>query len=285
MLDRILFGASQSKTTAQSAAWAEAHEKEADELAAWAEAHEKIFEQQARRAEQIAERMEERMLKRSERLAEQFARQAEQTADALQTFSPLPEKPLDREAANQPTAYSQHPADDRRTEIIDAALSASTLEEYSAQILSRLYKVLDPSDSVVGRVEEIRRALVNQDVAALNEFAPILDAHIGPEWLEEYAVLCPDAEIPPDFEQQIDLALTQCNWNWIEDHAHLISDPDMIRRIVLASTTEGFFDFVPLFADQLDQQSINDAARLAVRMNCTDDILPVAGRVSPGILD
>ena len=40
------------------------------------------------------------------------------------------------------------------------------------------------------RIEEIRRALLLQDYAALNEFAPVLDEHLGPQWLEEYAELC-----------------------------------------------------------------------------------------------
>lgn len=267
------------------AAWSEAQERQMERSAHMAEALEAQTEKAMRRSERVAERQIERAARRAERIAEkQLERMARHTVHSASTPLTPPEKHPEQDASDRP-AHAIRPSDERRTEIIDVAPACSTLDEYADQIISLLCEACDAAEPVVARLDEIRCALLNQDLAALNEFAPLLDEHIGPEWLEEYAFLCPDAEIPPDFEQQIDLALAQCNWNWIEDHAHLISDPEIIRRIVLASASAGFFDFVPLFADQLDQGTIDAAARQAVLMNRTDDILSIAGRISPGILD
>jgi len=267
------------------AAWSEAQERQMERSAHMAEALEAQTEKAMRRAERVAERQMERAARRAERIAEkQLERMARHTVHSASTPLTPPEKHPEQDASDRP-AHAIRPSDERRTEIIDVAPACSTLDEYADQIISLLCEACDAAEPVVARLDEIRCALLNQDLAALNEFAPLLDEHIGPEWLEKYASLCPDAEIPPDFEQQIDLALAQCNWNWIEDHAHLITDPEIIRRIVLASASAGFFDFVPLFADQLDQGTIDAAARQAVLMNRTDDILSIAGRISPGILD
>ena len=249
-LDRLILGVVQSNAP-------DRHTGRADEPAAWSEALEKAFEQATHHAERIAAHMEENMLRQTGKLSDRIARDVEQSsstafahaADTLRAFSSLPKKPSEDETSSHPNEHGTAPTDSRRTQIIDAVPDCPTLDAYADRIASLLYEALDPADPVIGRVEEIRQALLNQNFAALNEFAPLLDAHIGPHWLEEYASLCLDAEIPPDFEHQIDLAIAQHNWNWIEEHAHLITDQAIIRRIIAVSTAEGFFDFVALFAD------------------------------------
>ena len=90
--------------------------------------------------------------------------------------------------------------------------------------------------------------------------------------------------LPDDLAAQIDRAIAQRNWDWIEHHAHEITDKELIRRIALISSAEGYFDLIPLFIDELDQASFDHAARQAVRLNRSEDILPFSDRVSPGIL-
>ncbi|MBQ2956552.1 MAG: hypothetical protein IJE08_08840, partial [Clostridia bacterium] len=60
-------------------------------------------------------------------------------------------------------------------------------------IVSILYGACDAADPLFERIYEIRIALLAQDYVALNEFAPLLDRVIDPEWLDEYSELC-DAE-------------------------------------------------------------------------------------------
>ena len=258
------------------AAWSEVQERQMEAAVSWTEAREKSMEQAAHMEEMI-EKQTGAAMRRAERMAERQMERAVRRAERIA------EKELERVARHADQAVRR--SDERRTQIIAATPACSSLEEYADRIASLLYEFIDPANPGISRVEEIRHALLKQDYGALNEYAQLLDERIGSEWLEEYAALCMDAEIPPDFRQQIDLALTQRNWNWIENHAHLINDLEIIRRIVLVSTTEGFFDFVPLFLDQLDQHSIDSAARQAVRMRQTDDVLSFSHRVSPGILD
>ncbi len=247
------------------AAWSEAREKEMDNLAAWADAHEKEIEREARRAERRAERMEEKMIRQAEKFSEKLSRKTVQLDPAS-------------------SADSKCLTDDRRTQIVQPDPQAGSLETYAERIVSLLYEAFDADEPFCEQLEDLRNALLYKDYPALNDFAALLDEHIGPQWLEEYAVLCDQSAPDKDFSHHLELALAQRDWNWIEDHSHLISDPETIRRLILLSTTEGFFEFVPLFIDQLDQHSIDSAARQAVRLNQTDDILCFADRVSPGIL-
>jgi len=171
------------------AAWSEAQECQMEDAVAWAEEHEQQMEQSAHMAETI-EKLTEAAMRKAERIAEREMERAARRAERIA------EKQLDRAArhADRAIRYS----DERRTQIADAVPACSDLDEYTDRIISLLYDSIDASDPIVGRFEEIRRALLNQNFSALNEYAQLLDEHIGPEWLEEYAALCPDGEIPPD---------------------------------------------------------------------------------------
>ncbi len=209
---------------------------------------------------------------------------AQKTAsDALEAFSPFLRQYLPNDTLEQLKQSAAASVDARRTEIVDTP-SADGLSDFADRTISRLCASCDAADPIVGRFEEIRSALIAQDYAVLNEFSDLLDSCIGPQWLEEYAALCA-IEPSPAFEEQLSLALAQRSWGWIEDHMHRIHDPEIIRRIVLASSSEGFFEFLSFFIDTLDQDTIDQAARQLVLLGDADDLLPFADRISPGILD
>ena len=209
---------------------------------------------------------------------------AQKTAsDALEAFSPFLRQYLPNDTLEQLKQSAAASVDARRTEIVDTPPAAG-LSDFADRTISRLYASCDAADPIVGRFEEIRSALIAQDYAVLNEFSDLLDSRIGPQWLEEYAALCA-VEPSPAFDEQLSLALAQRSWGWIEDHMHRIHDPEIIRRIVLASSSEGFFEFLSFFIDTLDQDTIDQAARQLVLLGDADDLLPFANRISPGILD
>ncbi len=297
-LDRLILGGRQKKTDQAaerpSDCRTEKNGKHIETAGRWSEIHEHEMDRAARRAERHAERMAEQLEKRLCKQAEKAAQKAEETAktlfhnrcsDAQCAFTALSEDHWVKETVDEPTLSAQCTPDKRRTQIVQPDPQAVSLEAYAERIVSLLYEALDADEPFCEQLEDLRNALLYKDYPALNEFAALLDAHIGPQWLEEYAVLCDQTTAPDeDFSQHLELALAQRDWSWIEDHAHLISDSEMIRRIILVSSTEGFFDFVPLFIDQLDQHSIDSAACQAIRLNRTDDILSFSDRVSPGIL-
>ncbi|MBQ2956365.1 MAG: helix-turn-helix domain-containing protein [Clostridia bacterium] len=177
---------------------------------------ERMAEKAARKAEEMAERASrkaERIAERASRRAERYINGMEDIGDTIaaqieefifQEISSASEAAHDstsqsnnRPVAEQPENSTENDSaspsvSDRRTEIVDAAPSAA-LAEYAEHIVSILYGACDAADPLFERIYEIRIALLAQDYAALNEFAPLLDRIIGPEWLEEYAELC-DAE-------------------------------------------------------------------------------------------
>jgi len=297
-LDRLILGRRQKKTDQAaerpSGRRTEDHGKHMEATDCWSEIHEREMERAARRAERHAERMAEQLEKKLCKQTEKAAQKAGETAksifhnrcsDAQRAFTALSEDHWVKGTVDEPTLSAQCTPDERRTQIVQPDPQAVSLEAYAERIVSLLYEAFDANEPFCEQLEDLRNALLYKDYPALNEFAALLDAHIGPQWLEEYAVLCDQTTAPDeDFSQHLELALAQRDWSWIEDHAHLISDSELIRRIVLVSSTEGFFDFVPLFIDQLDQHAIDSAARQAVRLNRTDDILSFSDRVSPGIL-
>ena len=203
-------------------------------------------------------------------------------AESLSSLAPFLKQHIREETLNQLVSCLPSQKDRRRTEIRNPS---SELTAYAEEIVEKLYASCDAADPIVGRFHEIQQALEAQDYGALNEFANLLDEHIGPEWLEKYAEICESTESSDDFTEEILHALDNQDWGWIEDHAQLISDQQLIRHIVQTAASEGFFDFIPLFNNDLDQQLIDYAAQQAVALCATDDILPFKDRVSPGILD
>ena len=179
---------------------------------------EKMAEQAARKAEEMAERS----ARKAERIAERAARRAEQHLNGMEDIGDtiaahieefifqeissaseaahdIPSKSGKRpDVQTESTPEKAFALSDRRTEIVDAGPSAS-LTEYAEHVVSILYGACDADDPLFERIHEILIALLAQDYAALNEFAPLLDRIIGPEWLVEYAELCDDESgIPED---------------------------------------------------------------------------------------
>ena len=153
---------------------------------------EKMAEKAARQAEKAAERAARLAERQAKQFCRRYERQLEQAFDAAQMAQSISDRVSEALSSSA-----------RRTEIRDISPSAETLIEYANETLSLLYAARDSEDSAAGQFEEIHSALLNQDYAALNEFAPLLDRCLGPQWLEEYAALCSiTGEIPDDSDSQ-----------------------------------------------------------------------------------
>jgi len=224
----------------------------------------------------------DRLIRKSMNMPAKEQTAAPEPAQVLESFAPFLQQHIGEGTLNQLLGSVASRSDRRRTEIRNPS---PELTAFAQDVVRQLYASCDATDPIIGRFEEIHQALESQDYGALNEFSELLGQHIGPEWLEKYSEICDTDEPENDLTQKISCALENRDWGWIEDNADLISDQQLIRHIVRVAASEGFFDFIPLFIDDLDQSLIDYAAQQAVAHHALDDILPFRSRVSPGILD